>query len=91
IFDLSNDQFTLSDRSDLTHEEFGDEPAHIISPPEFDCFYFGNFPDPGELISSLNFGIRENNSSTTCVNLLVEDDYSPLLAYVVWIFVAYLT
>nr|GFD14900.1 hypothetical protein [Tanacetum cinerariifolium] len=46
IFDLSNDQFPPTDRSDFTHEEFGDEPAHIISPPEYDCFYFGNFPDP---------------------------------------------
>nr|GFA24840.1 hypothetical protein [Tanacetum cinerariifolium]GFA29052.1 hypothetical protein [Tanacetum cinerariifolium] len=67
IFDLSNDQFPPTDRSDFTHEEFGDEPAHIISPPEYDCFYFRNFPDP------------------------VENDYSPLLAYVVWIFLAYLT
>nr|GEX97823.1 hypothetical protein [Tanacetum cinerariifolium] len=67
IFDLSNDQFPPTDRSDFTHEEFGNQPAHIISPPEYDCFYFGNLPDP------------------------VEDDYSPLLAYVVWIFVAYLT
>nr|GFB77601.1 hypothetical protein [Tanacetum cinerariifolium] len=78
-------------RSDFTHEEFGDEPTPIISPPEYNCFYFGNLPDPGELISSLNSGIRENLSSTTCVNLLVEDDYSPLLEYVVWIFLAYLT
>nr|GEZ68130.1 hypothetical protein [Tanacetum cinerariifolium] len=77
--------------SDFTYEEFGDEPAHIISPPEYECFYFGNFPDPGELISSLNSGIRENLSSTTCGNLPVEDDYSPLLAYVVWIFIAHLT
>nr|GFC69883.1 hypothetical protein [Tanacetum cinerariifolium] len=44
-----------------------------------------DLPDPGELISSLNSGIRENLSSTTCVNLPVEDDHSPLLAYVVWI------
>nr|GFA58660.1 hypothetical protein [Tanacetum cinerariifolium] len=43
----------------------------------------------GELMSVLNFGIREN-PSTTLVNLPIEDDYSPLLAYVVWIFVAYL-
>nr|GFA24345.1 hypothetical protein [Tanacetum cinerariifolium] len=78
IFDLSNDHFPPTDRSDLTHEEFGDKPTHIISPPEYDCFYFGNFPDTGELISSLNSGIRENLSSTTCVNLPVEDDYSPL-------------
>nr|GEW75456.1 hypothetical protein [Tanacetum cinerariifolium] len=41
-----------------------------------------NLPDPGEWISSLNFGIRENLSSTTRVNLPVEDDDSPLLAYV---------
>nr|GEX74994.1 hypothetical protein [Tanacetum cinerariifolium] len=69
IFDLSNDQFPPTDMSDFTHEEFGDEPAHIISPPEYDCFYFRILPDPGELISSLNSEIRENLSSTTCVNL----------------------
>nr|GEZ10310.1 hypothetical protein [Tanacetum cinerariifolium] len=91
IFDLSNDQFSPTNRSDFTHEEFGDEPTHIISPPEYDCFYFRNLPDPGEWISSLNFGIRENLSSTTCVNIPVEDDHSPLLAYVVWIFLTYLT
>nr|GEZ52965.1 hypothetical protein [Tanacetum cinerariifolium] len=76
---------------DLTHEEFADELAHIISPPEYDCFYFCNLPDPGELMSVLNSGIRENISFTTCVNLPIEDDHSPLLAYVVWIFLAYLT
>nr|GEW67815.1 putative reverse transcriptase domain-containing protein [Tanacetum cinerariifolium] len=38
IFDLSNDQFPPTDRSDFTHEEFADEVAHIISPPEYDCF-----------------------------------------------------
>nr|GFA70195.1 hypothetical protein [Tanacetum cinerariifolium] len=91
IFDLLNDRFPPTDRSDFTHEEFGDEPAHIISPPEYDCFYFKNFPDPGEWIFSLNPRIRENLSSTTCVNLPVEDDHSPLLEYVVWIFLAYLT
>nr|GEU72841.1 hypothetical protein [Tanacetum cinerariifolium] len=90
IFDLPNDQFPPTDRSDFTHEEFVDELAHIISSPEYDCFYFRNLPDPGELISILNFGIRENLSITR-VNLLVEDDHSPLLAYVVWIFLAYLT
>nr|GFC03298.1 hypothetical protein [Tanacetum cinerariifolium] len=91
IFDLSNDQFPPTDRSNFTHEEFADELTHIISPPEYDRFYFWNLPDPGELISILNFGIRENLSSTTRVNLPVEDDHSPLLAYVVWIFLAYLT
>nr|GEY39909.1 hypothetical protein [Tanacetum cinerariifolium] len=91
IFDLSNDQFPPTDRSDFTHEEFADELAHIISPPEYDCFYFRNLPGPGELISILNSEIRENPSSITRVNLPVEDDHSPLLAYVVWIFLAYLT
>nr|GEV90137.1 hypothetical protein [Tanacetum cinerariifolium] len=91
IFDLLNDQFPPTDRCDFTHEEFGDELAHIISLPEYDCFYFGNLPDPGELISSLNFEIRKNLSYTTCVNLPVEDDHSPLLVYVVWIFISHLT
>nr|GFA15813.1 hypothetical protein [Tanacetum cinerariifolium] len=75
---------------DLTHEEFVDELAHIISPPEYDHFYFKDLPDQGELMSVLNFGIREN-LSTTLMNLQIEDDHSPLLAYVVWIFLAYLT
>nr|GEZ19670.1 hypothetical protein [Tanacetum cinerariifolium] len=79
-----------TDRSDFTHEEFTDELAHIISPLEYNCFYFWNLPDPGELISILNNEIHEN-PSTTRVNLPVEDDHSPLLAYVVWIFLAYLT
>nr|GEW77808.1 hypothetical protein [Tanacetum cinerariifolium] len=91
IFDLSNDQFPLSDRSDFANEEFTDELAHIISPPEYDRFYFRDFPDPGELISIFNSGICKNPSATTRVNSPVEDDHSPLLAYVVWIFLSYLT
>nr|GFA99967.1 hypothetical protein [Tanacetum cinerariifolium] len=75
---------------DFAHEEFVDELAHIISPPEYDRFYFKDLPDPGELMSVLNSRIREN-LFTTRVNLPIEDDHSPLLAYVVWIFVAYLT
>nr|GEZ76595.1 hypothetical protein [Tanacetum cinerariifolium] len=90
IFGLLNDQFLLTDRSDFTHAEFADELAHIISPSKYDCFYFRNLLDPGEWISNLNFRIRENISSTTRVNLPVEDDHSPLLAYV-WTFLAYLT
>nr|GFA58983.1 hypothetical protein [Tanacetum cinerariifolium] len=80
----------ISLSSDFTHEEFADELAHIISPPEYDFFYFRDFPDPGELISIFNSGIRKK-LSTTSANLPVEDDYSPLLTYVVWIFLAYLT
>nr|GEX22148.1 hypothetical protein [Tanacetum cinerariifolium] len=88
---LNNDQFPPTDRSDFPNEEFDDELADIISPLKYDCFYFRNLPDPGELISSLNSGVRENLSSTTCVYLPVEDDHSLFLAYVVWIFLAYLT
>nr|GFC56158.1 hypothetical protein [Tanacetum cinerariifolium] len=76
---------------DFANEEFVDELAHIISPLEYDCFYFKDLSDQGELMSVLNSGIRENILSTTLVNLPIEDDYSPLLTYVVWIFVAYLT
>nr|GFB65362.1 hypothetical protein [Tanacetum cinerariifolium] len=34
----------------FAHKEFVDELAHIISPPEYDRFYFKDLPDPGELI-----------------------------------------
>ncbi|GJV69668.1 hypothetical protein Tco_1485177 [Tanacetum coccineum] len=74
--------------SDFYHEEFADELAHIISPPDLECFYFKIEPDPGDLIDP---GIRENVSSTTNVNLPFEDAQSPLLAFVVWIFLAFLT
>nr|GEU92724.1 hypothetical protein [Tanacetum cinerariifolium] len=90
IFDLANDQFPPIDRSDFTHEEFADDLAYIISLSEYDCFYFRNLPNPDKLMSILNFGIREN-LSTTSVNLPTEDDHSPLLAYFVWIFLDYLT
>nr|GEV12707.1 hypothetical protein [Tanacetum cinerariifolium] len=66
-------------------EAFNDNPT-----PSFDC-KTKDLPDPGELMSVLNSGIHENPPSTTRVNLPVEDDYSLLLAYVVWIFLAYLT
>ncbi|GJY55890.1 hypothetical protein Tco_0455005 [Tanacetum coccineum] len=91
IFDLLNDPFPPADRSDFYHEEFADELAHIISPPEYDCFYFKSEPDPGELTSIVDSGIRKNVLSTTNVNLPFEDDQSPLLAYVVWIFLLFLT
>ncbi|GJY59664.1 hypothetical protein Tco_0459556 [Tanacetum coccineum] len=91
IFDLSNDLFPPADRSDFYHEEFVDKLAHIISPPEYDWFYFKSEPDPGELTSIVDSGIRKNVLSMTNVNLPFEDDQSPLLAYVVWIFLPFLT
>nr|GEX95720.1 hypothetical protein [Tanacetum cinerariifolium] len=40
IFDSSNDQFPPTDRSNFANEEFADKLANIISPPEYDHFYF---------------------------------------------------
>ncbi|GJW16924.1 hypothetical protein Tco_0024360 [Tanacetum coccineum] len=91
IFDLSINPFPPADRSDFYHEEFADELAHIISPPEYDCFYFKSEPGPGELTSIVDSGIHENVLSTINVNLPFEDDQSPLLSYVVWIFLPFLT
>nr|GEY90520.1 hypothetical protein [Tanacetum cinerariifolium] len=88
IFDFSIDQFPPTDRSGFTYKEFADELAHIISPPKYDCFYLGICPIRVSLFLFSNSKIRENLSSTTRVNLPVEDDHSPLLAYVVWIFLA---
>ncbi|GKE57426.1 hypothetical protein Tco_1496611 [Tanacetum coccineum] len=48
-FDLSIDPFPPTGRSDSHLEEFADELAHIISPLEYDCFYFDIEPDLGEL------------------------------------------
>nr|GEV63531.1 hypothetical protein [Tanacetum cinerariifolium] len=48
IFDLSINPFPPADRSDFYHEEFTDEFAHIISPPEYDCFCFKNEPNSGD-------------------------------------------
>ncbi|GJY27477.1 hypothetical protein Tco_0403244 [Tanacetum coccineum] len=49
IFDLSIDSFPPADRSDFYHEEFADELAHIISPPEYDHFCFKIEPELGNL------------------------------------------
>ncbi|GKD72100.1 hypothetical protein Tco_1330382, partial [Tanacetum coccineum] len=91
IFDLSINLFPPIDRSDFYHKEFADELAHIISRPNLECFYFKSEPDPGDLTSIINPGIRENVSSTTNANVPLEEDQSPLFAYVVWIFLAFLT
>ncbi|GJS80401.1 hypothetical protein Tco_0730282 [Tanacetum coccineum] len=48
-FDISIDPLPPSNRSDSHHGEFADELAHIISPSEYDRFYFDIEPDLGEL------------------------------------------
>nr|GEW62011.1 hypothetical protein [Tanacetum cinerariifolium] len=49
IFYLSIDPFPPADRSVSHHEEFADELTHIISSPEYDCFYFNTETGSGEL------------------------------------------
>ncbi|GKD81852.1 hypothetical protein Tco_1348691 [Tanacetum coccineum] len=64
-FDISIDQLPPADRSDSHHEEFADEHAHIISPPEYDHFYFDLEDDPVELTRLF----KENISKTSPKNL----------------------
>ncbi|GJZ29169.1 hypothetical protein Tco_0573816 [Tanacetum coccineum] len=40
---------SFNDKSESVSEKFNDELAHVISPLEYDCFYFNIEPDPGEL------------------------------------------
>ncbi|GKD84652.1 hypothetical protein Tco_1355806 [Tanacetum coccineum] len=68
-FDLSVDQFPPTDRSDFYHKEFADEPAHIISPPEYDQFYLDLEDDPGELTRLL----KENISDTSTKDLTIHE------------------
>ncbi|GJY09061.1 hypothetical protein Tco_0377246 [Tanacetum coccineum] len=76
---------------DIEEKNSGSTTIHAdISLPDLECFYFKSEPDLGDL-TSIDPGIRENVSSTTNVNLPFEDDQSPLFAYVVWIFLPFLT
>nr|GEV63186.1 hypothetical protein [Tanacetum cinerariifolium] len=62
-----------------------------ISLLDLECFKFDFKPDPCELTCIVDFGIHENVPSATNVNLPPEEDHSPLFAYVVWIFLSFLT
>nr|GFA75726.1 hypothetical protein [Tanacetum cinerariifolium] len=46
IFDLSINPFPPADRSNFY--EFTDELIHIISPPEYDCFFFKIEPNSAD-------------------------------------------
>nr|GEY53168.1 hypothetical protein [Tanacetum cinerariifolium] len=71
IFDLSNDQFPPTDRSNFTHEEFADELTHIISPPEYDRFYFWNLSDPGsqESVSDDTLSLKTIAGNSVSIDL----------------------
>ncbi|GKE91869.1 hypothetical protein Tco_1572964, partial [Tanacetum coccineum] len=101
IFDLSINPFPPADRSDLYHEEFAGELAHIISPPEYDCFCFKNELELGEstidVVEDI-FPTREPRVHVPNVfpthptlNLDFILSSESLLAYVVWIFFPFLT
>nr|GFC33539.1 hypothetical protein [Tanacetum cinerariifolium] len=99
IFDLSINPFSPADRSDFY--EFADELAHIISPQEYDCFYFKNEPDSGDFTMDVVediFPTREprvhvHNVLPTHPTLQLNLDFilssDSLFAYVVWIFLSF--
>ncbi|GJS41449.1 hypothetical protein Tco_0566492, partial [Tanacetum coccineum] len=77
---------------DIEEKNSGSTTIHAdISLPDLECVYFKSEPDPGDLTSIIDPGIRENVSSMTNVNLPFQDDQSPLFTYVVWIFLSFLT
>ncbi|GJX65656.1 hypothetical protein Tco_0299999 [Tanacetum coccineum] len=101
IFDLSINPFPPADRSDFYHEEFADELAHIISPPEYDHFCFKIEPELGNLTMDVVndiFPTREPRVHVPNVlptHLTLDTDFillsEPLFAYIVWIFLPFLT
>ncbi|GJW57511.1 hypothetical protein Tco_0104242 [Tanacetum coccineum] len=103
IFDLSIDSFPPADRSDFYHEEFAGELAHIISPPEYDHFCFKIEPELGNLTMDVVediFPTREPrvhvpNVLPTHPTLNLDLDFilfsDSLFAYIVWIFLPFLT
>nr|GFB55514.1 reverse transcriptase domain-containing protein [Tanacetum cinerariifolium] len=77
---------------DIKEKNSGNTTIHAdIFLLNLECFNFNDKPDSGELTSIVDSGIRENDLSATNVNLLPEEDHSPLFAYVVWIFLSFLT
>ncbi|GJS88661.1 hypothetical protein Tco_0771297 [Tanacetum coccineum] len=78
IFDLSINPFPLADRSVSHQEEFADELAHIISPPEYDRFYFDLEIVPGEFTRVLEENIFDLSTKGLTINEL--NDSSLLLS-----------
>ncbi|GJS84920.1 hypothetical protein Tco_0751461 [Tanacetum coccineum] len=101
IFDLSINPFPPADRSDFYHEEFADELAHIISPSEYDHFCFKIEPELGNLTMDEVEDIFPTREPRVHVpNVLpthptLDTDFillsEPLFAYIVWIFLPFLT
>ncbi|GKE04785.1 hypothetical protein Tco_1396803 [Tanacetum coccineum] len=78
IFDRSIDPLPPADRSDFHHEEFADRLAHIISPPDYDRFYFDLEIIPGDLTRVLEENIFDLSTKGLTINEL--NDSSLLLS-----------
>ncbi|GJR57124.1 hypothetical protein Tco_1499286 [Tanacetum coccineum] len=101
IFDLSINPFPPADRSDFYYEEFANELAHIISLLEYDHFCFKIELELGNLTIDVvgdNFPTREPRvhvpnglptHPTLDLDLILFSD--SLFAYIVWIFLPFLT
>nr|GEW98422.1 retrovirus-related Pol polyprotein from transposon TNT 1-94 [Tanacetum cinerariifolium] len=97
VFDLLINPFPPADRSDFY--EFADELAHIISPPEYDCFCFKNEPNSRDFTMDVVEDIfptkepRVHNAFPTHPTLQLNLDFilssESLFAYVVWIFLSF--
>ncbi|GJR56098.1 hypothetical protein Tco_1406619 [Tanacetum coccineum] len=59
----------LADKSDSVFEKFDDELAHIMSPPEYDYFYFDIEPDPGDLTTDMMKNISDNSTREVQVQM----------------------
>nr|GEZ43722.1 hypothetical protein [Tanacetum cinerariifolium] len=75
ISELSIDPLPPAGRSDLYHEEFDDELAHIIPPPEYDYFYFDLETDPGEFTSVVEKNIFDLSSTTNSTSIKLNDTF----------------
>nr|GFC07173.1 hypothetical protein [Tanacetum cinerariifolium] len=99
IFDLSINPFPPADRSDFY--EFADELTHIISPPEYEFFCFNNEPNLGDFTMDVVENIiptrepRVYNGLSTHPPFQLNLDFilssESLFAYVVWIFLPFLS
>ncbi|GJY09362.1 hypothetical protein Tco_0377547 [Tanacetum coccineum] len=70
IFDLSINPLPPTDRSDFHHEEFADRLAHIISPPEYNRFYFDFEIIPGDFTRFLEENIFYLSTKGLTINVL---------------------
>nr|GEX62897.1 hypothetical protein [Tanacetum cinerariifolium] len=91
IFNLSINPFPPAGSSDVY--EFADELAHIIPPTEYDCFWFKNEPNSGDFTIDVVEDIFPTipTHPTFQLNLDFILSSESLFAYVVWIFLLFLS